>query len=340
MSVVDFGEDPQFGAYMVMELVEGEPLARTRVQPMSIHRAIDVLVQVSDALDHIHKRGIVHGDVKADNILLAAEAGIGARRRHIVRLLDFGLARRAGGVEGDEPISGSPHYLAPERAGGGAPSVATDIYALGVLGYLMLTGTLPFTGNVVEILVQHLQDVPDGLSARRGEPIDDALEALVLRAMAKDPAARHTSVSAFRYELNTVMDMLDMGRRKRTSPKMAAAVPRDALLFTLFDGSSLPQLLVSPEGTILLANPAVRTLLGGTSALEGIALADTVLASHVPGLVRAVRSAAGASKASRKAARADPSRRRSVAARPDDLADAGRDRRARARARRRVSAYF
>ena len=73
VSVVDFGEDPQFGAYMVMELVEGEPLITPGVLPMSVKRAIDVLAQVADALDHIHKRGIIHGDVKADNIMLTAE---------------------------------------------------------------------------------------------------------------------------------------------------------------------------------------------------------------------------------------------------------------------------
>src|SRR3954462_11926287 len=74
VSVVDYGEDEQFGAYMVMELVDGEPLIRAPFAPMSIRRAIDLLAQVSDALEHIHRRGIVHGDVKADNIMVTAES--------------------------------------------------------------------------------------------------------------------------------------------------------------------------------------------------------------------------------------------------------------------------
>src|SRR5215467_910721 len=93
VSVVDFGEDTQFGAYMVMELVDGAPLVGPGMLPMTMRRGLDVLAQVADALDHIHKRGIIHGDVKADNIMLVAE-NQGPRRRQLVRLLDFGLARR------------------------------------------------------------------------------------------------------------------------------------------------------------------------------------------------------------------------------------------------------
>ena len=82
VSVVDFGEDAHFGAYMVMELVEGEPLVTPGILPMSAKRAIDVLGQVADALDHIHKRGIIHGDVKAENIMITAEqAGASGSRK-------------------------------------------------------------------------------------------------------------------------------------------------------------------------------------------------------------------------------------------------------------------
>ncbi len=97
VSVVDFGEDATFGAYMVMELVEGEPMINEGSAPMNVRRVCDILAQIADALDHIHRRGIVHGDVKADNIMLTVENGesnAGTRRRRVARLLDFGLARR------------------------------------------------------------------------------------------------------------------------------------------------------------------------------------------------------------------------------------------------------
>ena len=142
------------------------------------------------------------------------ETSSGARRRRIARLLDFGLARRPGG-EDEEEISGSPHYLAPERAAGGPPSVAADVYALGVLGYLLLTGTLPFDGNVVEILMAHINQppAPPSSAARRGDRrvargADPARDG---EGSARIATAR---AAAFRYELNTVMDMLDMGRRR------------------------------------------------------------------------------------------------------------------------------
>src|SRR5204862_5961794 len=108
-----------------------------------------------------------------------------------------GLARRPTGDGVEEEVSGSPHYLAPERAAGGPPSVAADVYALGVLGYLLLTGTLPFDGNVVEILMMHINEKPPRLTVRRGEEMEEALEALVLRAMAKDPSQRHGSAASF-----------------------------------------------------------------------------------------------------------------------------------------------
>jgi serine/threonine protein kinase len=298
VSVVDFGEDTHFGAYMVMELVEGEPLVTPGILPMSAKRAIDVLGQVADALDHIHKRGIIHGDVKAENIMITAEqAGAsGSRRRRVVRLLDFGLARRPEAhpkeQEGDGGVSGSPHYLAPERCRGGVPTVASDVYALGCLGYLLLTGTLPFDGNIVQILMAHVANTPETMTSRRKEEVDDALEALIARAMAKEPSQRHPSAAAFRYELNTVMDMLDMGRRRvtRGSGAMQTEDARELSIRQAFERSRIPQAIVNAEGHIVTCNRAFNKFVNrDDKGAEGVALGDTSLTTHVPGLVRALR---------------------------------------------------
>ena len=292
VSVVDYGEDDTLGAYMVMELVEGEPLLGVR-GAMSIRRVCDILAQLADALDHIHKRGIVHGDVKADNILIADEQD-GPRRRRIARLLDFGLARRSEhGPE--EQISGSPHYLAPERAGGGAPSVQADIYALGVLGYAMLTGTLPFDGDIVEILMAHVTQPVEALSQRRGEPLDEALERLILRALAKDPTQRHPSAAAFRYELNTVMDMLELTRRRSSGNVRSEQAP-ESLIALAFDKSHLAQALLTDDGRIVLANHAFNKLTHRDADAAGGYVVDTRLGPLVPGLARMVRSAHLANK--------------------------------------------
>ncbi|MEO8841780.1 MAG: protein kinase [Kofleriaceae bacterium] len=292
VSVVDFGEDDRVGIFMVMELVEGEPLLTPdSSKAMPIHHAIDALAQVADALDHIHKSGIIHGDVKAENILLVAEpSGAGTRRRRMVRLLDFGLARRHGSRE--EQLSGTPHYLAPERATGGSPTRATDIYALGVLGYLLFTRTLPFDGALMEILMAHIERAPERMSVRRGEPLDDAIESLIARAMAKDPEQRHPSAAAFRYELNAVMDMLDMGRRnaRGSSGQIKLQSTRDQALVQLFESSRLPQMLVTVDGTIRYANSAFAKFIGQRGqSLDGRAIADTALKTYVPELPRALR---------------------------------------------------
>ena len=289
VSVVDFGEDPEFGAYMVMDLIEGEPLVGDKAGPQSIRRTCESLAQIADALDHIHRRGIIHGDVKAENIMLTEESS-GPRRRMLARLLDFGLARRQqlGAARREELISGSPHYLAPERASGAAPSVLADVYALGVLGYLMIAGSLPFDGGVTEILMQHIEAQPVPLATRRGEEVDAALEALIARAMAKDPAARHATAAAFRYELNAVMEMLSLTQPRRSSVTIRPLpeATRDVAIIAAFERSRLPQAFVSATGAITTANKAFGKLVGAP-ACEGMALRDTSLAQLVPGMLSA-----------------------------------------------------
>jgi predicted Ser/Thr protein kinase len=166
VGVHDFGREDGVG-YIVMEYVEGRPLSA--VLPLPVDRAVVVARQVLDALAYAHRRGVVHRDVKPDNILLD---GSGA-----VKVTDFGIARIVGG-EGDPGITtvgrlvGTPRYLAPEALAGAAPDPRMDIFAVGVLLREMLSG-----GDAVGVATQR----------------PPALERIAARATAADPAHRYAS---------------------------------------------------------------------------------------------------------------------------------------------------
>lgn len=279
VQVTDFGEDPAVGVYMVMEVIDGVPLLPEPPAPLPVPRALEYLRQIADAVEHIHHRGVVHGDLKPDNMLVVTER-LGERRRATVKLLDFGLARRlARTPTPGEPIAGSPHYLAPERIQGGPPSVAADVYALGALVFELLTGAPPFDGpSLHAVLSAHLFAPIPTVAARRGEPVDPALEALVARALAKRPEDRHLDVAELRYELRTVMEMLGLRQRKGTD--QGAHVLLDALA-----ASSVPQALVTARGKVVSGNRAFAKMLRvEPPALDGLDLAGSTLAEVFPTL--------------------------------------------------------
>jgi len=252
VSVVDFGQDPDHGVFLVMELLTGDTLTRLAGK-MSIRKTCETLGQIAEALDVLHREGIVHGDVKSDNVMMVEEQ-VGPRRRTIARLIDFGLAHQISSTgAGSHQICGTPEYLAPERIEGGPPSVSGDIYALGVIGYELLAGNVPFQGRVADDLEAHLMSEVPPIAPQRGQPVDEEVLTLLARAMHKDPAARHSTVSAFRYELNTVMNML--GMRKRSPSRRGRATPN-----ALFDESRLAQAVITTGGEIAVANAAFRTL--------------------------------------------------------------------------------
>jgi eukaryotic-like serine/threonine-protein kinase len=279
--VVDFGEDPAVGAYVVSELVEGAPLIAAGGAPFSPRRSFDALSQLAGALEHLHRRGIIYSDLTASRIVVSEAE---ATRRNVVRLLDLGVACR-------HQHDGTPQYLAPERVAGALPSVGSDIYALGVLGFTMLAGRLPFEGSVAEVLRAHVDARPPAISELRGEALDPAIEALIGRALAKHPDERHRSAGAFRFELEQVADKLSIDRRRiSTSGLTKPENPREATVLVVFEHGALAQAVVTQAGTISVANRAFAQLLGETRSIEGYDLADTKLVTRVPDLLRTVRA--------------------------------------------------
>ncbi len=286
-SVVDFGEDEGLGAFMVMELVEGEPLAKMlhRETRLGVRVACEIILQVADALHYVHGKGIVHCDIKTENLLVSEQQGT-KRRQMVVKLLDFGLARSLASGRGSAPLSGTPHYVAPERIKGDPASPSSDIYALGILFYEIVTGHVPWDGPVSQILHGHLDETPTPPSKLVPGGLDPALENLILHALAKEPATRHRDMAAFIYELRTVMDMLGFGRRGRRGGGPGKRVviersknERDALVARAFETCRLPLALVTPQGLVLVANSAFgRFVMGVSVEVEGLTVQSTPLA--------------------------------------------------------------
>jgi hypothetical protein len=189
--------------YFVMGYVRGEPLAARlrRDGRLPEEEARRILAQVADALDHAHRQGIVHRDVKPDNVLLEDDGG-----RPL--LTDFGVAKAMGGAETATragSVVGTPHYMSPEQASGREDVDArSDLYALGVLGYAMLAGRLPFEGaSAADVLAKHLTQEPAPLRSLVPS-VSEATAQVVARCLAKDPAHRWPDARSLRRALGAV----------------------------------------------------------------------------------------------------------------------------------------
>jgi hypothetical protein len=177
--------------YIVMPLVAGESLAAflAREGRCTAPEALRILSETADALQHAHAAGVVHRDVKPQNIMLW-----GPERR--VLITDFGLARVAsreyGTLTATGTVLGTPAYMSPEQAVGGDLDARSDIYSLGVVGYEMLTGVRPFHGTAQDLFVAHLTQAPRNPTVRQWD-IPSALAAAVMRCLAKQPERRWRS---------------------------------------------------------------------------------------------------------------------------------------------------
>jgi len=188
--VFELGETDDGLVYMVMEYLDGPTLAEVIArEPMSLERVLEIMVQIVGALGCAHALGVVHRDVKPDNIVLVRRA----TRRDLVKILDFGLARMAGDLRltATGQVFGTPEYIAPERASGGTASPASDQYAAGILFYEMLTGRPPFVGSASKVLLAHFKNQPAPPSEmRRRQDIGPDFDRIVLRMLAKLPDER------------------------------------------------------------------------------------------------------------------------------------------------------
>ncbi len=214
IDIIDFVEDFQSNpprVYMVMELLVGQDLAARidSVGPLDPEEAVAVARQATDALIAVHRAKILHRDLKPENIFLC-------RREEgppIVKLLDFGVAKTFGerqkvGITDPGTAVGTPEYMAPEQVLGRDLDDRTDVYALGLVLYDMLTDSVPFQSERYgEVLVMQVKDIPEPISTRRrrGKPVPPRLEQLVMRCLEKDPAQRYQSMRELRAALDDAL---------------------------------------------------------------------------------------------------------------------------------------
>jgi serine/threonine protein kinase/tetratricopeptide (TPR) repeat protein len=209
---------------LVMEYVPGSSLRKLIGEPMPLERFFNIAVQCADALAAAHQSGILHGDVKPENIML----GPGDQ----VKLLDFGVARRLPGSSPDLPtsslntisasgnISGTPAYMAPEVLKGEPPDARADIFALGIVFYEMLTGRHPFHGSNVTVITAHILDEREAArihSTRHRIP--PRMAAIIAHALRKDPKRRYASARDLRHDLEAVRRGGRPAHLRRAAPR-------------------------------------------------------------------------------------------------------------------------
>nr|WP_194949912.1 Stk1 family PASTA domain-containing Ser/Thr kinase [Anoxybacillus flavithermus] len=213
VTIYDVGEDDGI-YYMVMEYVRGCTLKQYIQQhaPLPVQEALRMMDQLTGAIAHAHQNGVIHRDIKPQNILVSEDGTL--------KITDFGIAVALSSttITQTNSVLGSVHYLSPEQAKGGMATEKSDIYSLGIVMFELLTGQLPFLGeSAVAIVLKHLQtETP---SVRRWNPnIPQSVENIVLKATAKNPLHRYNSALDMRQHIRTALSPERINEAKFTLP--------------------------------------------------------------------------------------------------------------------------
>ncbi|MBT9556123.1 MAG: protein kinase [Myxococcales bacterium] len=289
VQVLDFGSD-NGSFFIVMEYVEGRTLFDLLVAERALPemRAVRIMAQALAALQAAHERGIIHRDMKPENILLKQEQDDDGSLTDQVKVCDFGIAKRAVDTDEDGPkltdigsVIGTPLYMAPEQARNLPLDPRTDIYACGVILYRALTGKVLFDGggDDIAVLMAHVLDAP--VPPRQHRPdLSPRLEAVVLQALSKDPAARFQSAREMRKALLESVPGLTTSPFLQPPVNLTQGVGQDAQS----GPAQTPQSRLSPSSATLDLRPGdssggrrLVVILGAAALVAAIVLATVLL---------------------------------------------------------------
>jgi eukaryotic-like serine/threonine-protein kinase len=294
VTVIDRGEqdDRQF---IVFEYVDGENLKVLveREGPLPEREAIELALQVASALGFAHEQGLVHRDVKPQNVLL--------NDGHEAKVTDFGIARSLdvkGGLTQTGTVMGTSDYIAPEQARGSRVDAQSDVYSLGAVLYELLTGEVPFAGdNFVAVAMQHINQPPPSVRERRPE-LSPCVDAAVRRAMAKEPRDRFGSMDELCTELSACLAELDGNggltgaetmvvapqprRRRARAARPPAGRPTVWPLIMLLAGLAVLAGILAAVFTFTDSSQRIREAIGRKSAAPEVPVALTGLTSYDP----------------------------------------------------------
>ena len=288
----DFGHARDGRVYLVMEWLDGETLeALLERDGVDVEAAVEIAIQICSGLAVAHASHVIHRDLKPANLFIIGE---GAKLR--VKILDFGIAKlaeRQSALTATGLVVGTPSYISPEQAIGDPVDGRTDIYALGAILYEMLVGIVPFRGeSALAVLHQHSVRMPIAPSEAAPErSIPAALEAIVLRCLAKNPAERFASADELRLQLEHARDILDHKSapvRVPRSREPTAPQPR-----TVQDDDSLERAhpyrrapwLIAGIALAGLAALAIALVMATKSSQESTAARDAAIATAQPSIV-------------------------------------------------------
>jgi serine/threonine-protein kinase len=228
VQILDFDVTKQGVPFLVMELLEGRPLTQAIASgvPLEPRAGVHIVDQIAQALDAAHALGIVHLDLKPDNVILVSTDG----RDDFVKVIDFGISRaswRARLV--NEPlIVGTPEYMAPEQASGSTEEIGrrSDQFALAALSYWLLTGQEPFSGASAEALLQQVIHDEPRPPSQRAPILGLGVDAVIARGMSKRPIDRYPDVLSFADALREAVGVIAVDRRRVPRVKSSRAFPQ------------------------------------------------------------------------------------------------------------------